>query len=80
MQFIQFIPAVERTHDGGVTDWTVRAGQWGQFLCAVFDEWVRHDVGRVFEGGPYVQPFLSFSAHSRKFTRRSVLRKSMLAC
>ena len=48
VQFIQFIPAVERTHDGGVTDWTVRAGQWGRFLCAVFDEWVRHDVGRVF--------------------------------
>ncbi|MCS6861749.1 MAG: anaerobic sulfatase maturase [Abditibacteriales bacterium] len=48
VQFIQFIPAVERTPDGGVTDWTVRAEQWGTFLCGVFDEWVRRDVGRVF--------------------------------
>ncbi len=31
-----------------VTEWTVRAEQWGQFLCSVFDEWVRRDVGRVF--------------------------------
>jgi uncharacterized protein len=48
VQFIQFIPAVERTPDGGVTAWTVRAEQWGKFLCSVFDEWVRRDVGRVF--------------------------------
>ena len=48
VQFIQFIPAVERTPDGGVTAWTVRAEQWGRFLCDVFDEWVRRDVGRVF--------------------------------
>lgn len=48
VQFIQFIPAVERTPDGGVTAWTVRAEQWGKFLCGVFDEWVRRDVGRVF--------------------------------
>lgn len=48
VQFIQFIPAVEPTPDGGVTEWTVPARAWGEFLCAVFDEWVRRDVGRVF--------------------------------
>jgi uncharacterized protein len=48
VQFIQFIPAVERTPAEGVTEWTVRPEQWGKFLCAVFEEWVRSDVGRIF--------------------------------
>jgi uncharacterized protein len=48
VEFIQFIPAVERTPDNGVTDWTVRPEQWGNFLCTIFDEWVRNDVGRIF--------------------------------
>ena len=31
-----------------VTERTVKPEQWGQFLIAVFDEWVTHDVGNVF--------------------------------
>ncbi|RPJ82300.1 MAG: radical SAM protein, partial [Acidobacteria bacterium] len=31
-----------------VTPWSVAPGQFGGFLCGVFDEWVRHDVGQVF--------------------------------
>ncbi len=31
-----------------VTEWSVEPAQYGKFLCAIFDEWVRHDVGRVF--------------------------------
>jgi uncharacterized protein len=31
-----------------VTPWSVEAEQYGRFLCAIFDEWVRRDVGRVF--------------------------------
>ena len=31
-----------------VTDRSVQPVQWGHFLIAVFDEWVRHDVGQVF--------------------------------
>jgi len=31
-----------------VTDRSVRPQQYGEFLIGVFDEWVRHDVGRVF--------------------------------
>ncbi len=31
-----------------VTERTVKAELWGRFLIAVFDEWVRHDVGNVF--------------------------------
>jgi uncharacterized protein len=29
-----------------VSDWSVNPEQYGNFLCAIFDEWVRHDVGR----------------------------------
>jgi uncharacterized protein len=53
-QFIQFIPIVERDNESGfvegnqVTDRTVAARQYGHFLISIFDEWVRHDVGRVF--------------------------------
>jgi uncharacterized protein len=31
-----------------VTDRSVGADQFGRFLCAIFDEWVRRDVGSVF--------------------------------
>ena len=35
--------------DGGlVTERSVTADAWGRFLTAVFDEWVRRDVGTVF--------------------------------
>ena len=41
------------TQDGAfVTSRSLTAEQYGRFLCGVFDEWVRHDVGRV-----YVQMF-----------------------
>jgi uncharacterized protein len=53
-EHIQFIPIVERENDTGfqegdtVTDRSVDPHAWGAFLVAVFDEWVRRDVGRVF--------------------------------
>ncbi len=31
-----------------LTPWSVSAGAFGDFLIAVFDEWIRRDVGRVF--------------------------------
>ncbi len=31
-----------------VTGWSVDPLQYGTFLCSVFDEWVRHDVGSIF--------------------------------
>ncbi len=46
--FYQFIPAIEFLPGGGVTPWTVRPEQHGEFLCAIFDEWVRHDVGQRY--------------------------------
>jgi uncharacterized protein len=56
-QFIQFSPIVERINENGltllqegssVTERSVVAEQWGNFLVTIFDEWVRRDVGRVF--------------------------------
>ncbi len=31
-----------------VTDWSVDPNDWGEFLCVIFDEWHKRDVGRVF--------------------------------
>jgi uncharacterized protein len=59
--WIQFIPVVERIDEEGHTIYqkgtriskrSVRPEQFGRFLIHIFDEWVRHDVGRV-----YVQTF-----------------------
>ncbi|MFH1037201.1 MAG: anaerobic sulfatase maturase [PVC group bacterium] len=34
--------------DSIVTDWSVDPDDFGTFLCRIFDEWYRKDVGRVF--------------------------------
>lgn len=34
--------------DSQVTEWSVRPGEFGRFLCMIFDEWVQRDVGQVF--------------------------------
>ena len=33
---------------GELTDFSVTAEQWGNFLCTIFDEWVHHDVGEYY--------------------------------
>lgn len=43
-EFIQFTPIVERDDPEA----TVSPGQYARFVTAIFDEWVRHDVGSVF--------------------------------
>lgn len=62
-QFLQFTPIVERQtrHEDGRTlasladkneiplsEASVTPEQWGYFLSAIFDEWVRKDVGKIF--------------------------------
>ena len=62
-QYLQFTPIVERLteHKDGRTlasladekefplmDASVTPEQWGNFLCTIFDDWVRHDVGKTF--------------------------------
>lgn len=52
--YVQFIPTVVRDNETGfqegetVTKHSVTGKQYGNFLNAIFDEWVRHDVGQVF--------------------------------
>lgn len=47
--YVTFLPLVEPLSGapGGVSPDTVPAEAWGDFLCAVFDEWVAGDIGRV---------------------------------
>ncbi len=53
-RYIQFIPIVERVNETGfqegtrVTARTVDPEAYGKFLIAIFDEWVRRDVGVMF--------------------------------
>ena len=62
-QYLQLTPIVERLteHEDGRTlasladdreiplaDASVTPQQWGNFLCTIFDDWVRHDVGKTF--------------------------------
>ena len=62
-RYIQFAPIVERilprkdgrhlaspmdANGAPLADFSVSPEQWGNFLCTIFDEWVRHDVGQYF--------------------------------
>lgn len=47
-QYIQFAPIVERDSSEKLTAESITPEDWGNFLCAIFDEWVREDVGRYF--------------------------------
>lgn len=44
---IQYIPIVER-RENILMPYSVRAEAWGDYLTAIFDHWVRQDVGKVF--------------------------------
>jgi uncharacterized protein len=41
-------PRLQGDERDRVTPWSVEPEQFGVFLCAIYDEWVRHDVARVF--------------------------------
>lgn len=47
--YISFLPVVRQAEGAGgaVTPHTVPAGAFGDFLCAVFDEWMAKDTGRI---------------------------------
>lgn len=48
-EFITFLPLVEKQNSGGkiVSEGTVPAKAYGEFLCAIFDEWKTSDIGTV---------------------------------
>jgi uncharacterized protein len=47
--YVGFLPLVERRADlaSGIGEHTVPAEAFGSFLCTIFDEWVRFDIGRI---------------------------------
>ncbi|MCC6534547.1 MAG: anaerobic sulfatase maturase [Burkholderiales bacterium] len=45
--YLQFLPMVARRPDGELRPETVPADAYGSFLCAIFDEWIRHDSARM---------------------------------
>lgn len=63
-RYIQFTPIVERlskrtdgltlssaiqnTDGTELAEFSITPKQWGNFLCTIFDEWVREDVGKFF--------------------------------
>lgn len=62
-EFLQFAPIVERMKndessstslasandkEAELAPFSVSPKQWGNFLCTLFDEWVRNDVGKIF--------------------------------
>lgn len=61
-QYLQLSPVVERIrqHSDGrhlaqlfdedcpLAPYSVKPAEWGKFLCTIFDEWVKHDVGETF--------------------------------
>ncbi len=47
-RFMQLLPAVDWLPSGELAPWSVSSEGFGQILCDVFDEWVRHDVGRSY--------------------------------
>ena len=63
-QFIQFTPIVERLRktnsplklataneskdEADLAHYSIMPQKWGSFLCGVFDEWIKEDVGKIF--------------------------------
>ena len=62
-KYIQFAPIVERilehqdgrhlaslaeNQKGELADFSITPEQWGKFLCTLFDEWVKEDVGKYY--------------------------------
>lgn len=62
-EFLQFAPIVERLKDdkssvtalasandkeAELAEFSVSPQQWGNFLCTIFDEWVKKDVGKIY--------------------------------
>jgi uncharacterized protein len=46
-QYLGFIPLVEPAIEGPATHHAISAEAWGEFLCAIFDEWLSQDIGRM---------------------------------
>ncbi len=43
----QYVPCVEFEPDGTLKPFAIDGPQWGEFMCALFDQWHRNDTFRV---------------------------------
>ena len=40
--------AIQNTDGTELAEFSITPKQWGNFLCTIFDEWIREDVGKFF--------------------------------
>jgi uncharacterized protein len=66
VQYLQFIPILEREPDGTVTSFSCTGEQFGRFLLDVFEQWATRDVGKVSER------FIDNIIHTLLFDRASM--------
>jgi uncharacterized protein len=47
--YISFLPVVEQRTEAecGLDPLSVSPEPWGEFLCAIFDEWISRDIGKI---------------------------------
>ena len=48
ISLLKLATARQRAHEADLAHYSVPADKWGSFLCAIFDEWVKEDVGKIF--------------------------------
>jgi uncharacterized protein len=48
ISLLKLATAKEGDHEADLAPYTVPADKWGDFLCTIFDEWVKEDVGKIF--------------------------------
>ena len=48
ISLLKLATARQRADEVDLAPYTVPADKWGNFLCAIFDEWVKDDVGKIF--------------------------------
>lgn len=47
MLYHQYIPCVEFAPDGNLLPFAINGEEWGDFLCSIFDEWIKTDTRTV---------------------------------
>ncbi len=53
----QGMPETDPSHPDSIMEsWCVSAPQWGNFLCTVFNEWIKNDYGKI--NIPYIEASL----------------------
>lgn len=48
ISLLKLATARQKAHEADLAHYSVPAKKWGNFLCTIFDEWVKDDVGKIF--------------------------------